>query len=67
MKTVDTGLTNLHSQAITYARLSEAPDLKGGSSLRGNYQEQFKESNELLNVLPISAESAGLLPSRSGI
>ncbi|CAL4980802.1 unnamed protein product [Urochloa decumbens] len=66
MKTVDTGLTNLHSQAMTYARLSEAPGLKTGSSLSGNYQEQFKESNGLLNVLPISAESAGLLPSRSG-
>ncbi|CAO2149216.1 unnamed protein product [Urochloa humidicola] len=65
MKAADTGLTNLHSQAMTYARLSEAPGLKTGSSLSGNYQEQFKEGNGLLNVLPISAESAGLLPSRS--
>nr|CAB3491757.1 unnamed protein product [Digitaria exilis] len=66
MKTADTGLTNLNSQAMTYARLSEAPGLQTGSSLSGNYEEQFKESNGLLNVLPISAESAGLLPSRSG-
>ncbi|CAN6372369.1 unnamed protein product [Urochloa humidicola] len=66
MKAADTGLTNLHSQAMTYARLSEAPGLKTGSSLSGSYQEQFKEGNGLLNVLPISAESAGLLPSRSG-
>lgn len=66
METVDTGLTNLHSQAMTYARLSEAPGIKACSSLSGNYKEQFKESNGLLNVLPISAESAGLLPSRSG-
>ncbi|OEL15905.1 hypothetical protein BAE44_0023076 [Dichanthelium oligosanthes] len=65
MKMAGTGLTNLHSQAMTYAKLSEAPGLKAGSSLSGNYQEQFKESNGLLNVLPISAESAGLLPSRS--
>ncbi|KAF8694478.1 hypothetical protein HU200_038223 [Digitaria exilis] len=65
MKTADTGLTNLNSQAMTYARLSEAPGLQTGSSLSGNYEEQFKESNGLLNVLPISAESAGLLPSRS--
>ncbi|EES10304.2 hypothetical protein SORBI_3005G150600 [Sorghum bicolor] len=64
MKMANSGLTNLHSQAMTYARLSEAPGLKMGSSLSGNYQEQFKESNGLLNVLPISAESAGLLPSR---
>ncbi|CAO2142005.1 unnamed protein product [Urochloa humidicola] len=66
MKAADTGLTNLHSQAMTYARLSEAPGLKTGSSLSGNYREQLKEDNGLLNVLPISAESAGLLPSRSG-
>nr|CAB3490017.1 unnamed protein product [Digitaria exilis] len=65
MKTADAGLTNLHSQAMTYARLSEA-GLQTGSSLSGNYEEQFKESNGLQNVLPISAESAGLLPSRSG-
>ncbi|KAF8650791.1 hypothetical protein HU200_063695 [Digitaria exilis] len=64
MKTADAGLTNLHSQAMTYARLSEA-GLQTGSSLSGNYEEQFKESNGLQNVLPISAESAGLLPSRS--
>lgn len=61
------GLTNLHSQAMTYAKLSEAPGLKKGSPLSENYQEKFKESNGLLNVLPISAESAGLLPSHSGI
>ncbi|PVH34362.1 hypothetical protein PAHAL_8G206200 [Panicum hallii] len=66
MKMAGTGLTNLHSQAMTYARLSEAPRLKADSSLSGNYQEQLKENNGLLNVLPISAESAGLLPNRSG-
>jgi hypothetical protein len=66
MKMAGTGLTNLHSQAMTYARLSEAPGLKADSSLSGNYQEQLKENNGLLNVLPISAESAGLLPNRSG-
>ncbi|XP_039777278.1 uncharacterized protein LOC120644661 isoform X2 [Panicum virgatum] len=60
------GLTNLHSQAMTYARLSEAPGLTADSSLSGNYQEQLQENNGLLNVLPISAESAGLLPNRSG-
>jgi len=66
MKMAGTGLTNLHSQAMTYARLSEAPGLKADSSLSGNYQEQLQENNGLLNVLPISAESAGLLPNRSG-
>lgn len=63
----NTSSTNLHSQAVTYARLSEAPGIKMSSSFSGNSHEQFKESNGLLNVLPISAESAGLLPSRSGI
>jgi hypothetical protein len=61
------GSTDLHSQAVTYARLSEAPGIKMSYSLSGNYQEQFKESNGLVNVLPISAESAGLLPNRPGI
>lgn len=64
MKMANSGLTNLHSQAMTYARLSEAPGLKMDSSLSGNYQDQSKEMDGLLTVLPISAESAGLLPSR---
>uniref|UniRef100_A0A0A9DJM0 Uncharacterized protein n=1 Tax=Arundo donax TaxID=35708 RepID=A0A0A9DJM0_ARUDO len=65
MKMANTGSTDLHSQTMTYARLSEAPGIQMSSSLSGDYQEQFKESNGLLNVLPISAESAGLLPSCS--
>ncbi|KAG2558175.1 uncharacterized protein LOC120686233 isoform X3 [Panicum virgatum] len=66
IKMASTGLTNLHSQAMTYARLSEAPGLKADYSLSGDNQEQLKENNGLLNVLPVSAESAGLLPNRSG-
>ncbi|KAK3120320.1 hypothetical protein QOZ80_9AG0685700 [Eleusine coracana subsp. coracana] len=64
MKIANTGSTNLQSQALTYSRLSEAPGMTMTSSLSGNYQEQFKETNGLVNVLPISAESAGLLPNR---
>nr|ACN27397.1 unknown [Zea mays] len=63
-KMANSGLTNLHNQAMTYARLSEAPGLKMDSSLSGNYKDQSKEMDGLLTVLPISAESAGLLPSR---
>jgi hypothetical protein len=63
----NTGSTDLHSRAVTYARLSESPGIKMSSSLSGNYQEQFKDSNGLVNVLPVSAESAGLLPNRPGI
>ncbi|KAM0888053.1 hypothetical protein ACQ4PT_028590 [Festuca glaucescens] len=65
MESADTSSTNLHSQAMMYARLSESPEIKM-SSLKGvSCGEQFKESGGLLNVLPISAESAGLLPSRT--
>jgi hypothetical protein len=45
----NSGLINLHSQAMTYARLSESPGLKVGSSLSGNHQEQFNESNGMLH------------------
>ncbi|KAM0921964.1 hypothetical protein ACQ4PT_006517 [Festuca glaucescens] len=65
MESADTSSTNLHSQAMMYARLSESPEIKMSSSKGVNCGEQFKESDGLLNVLPISAESAGLLPSRT--
>jgi len=65
MESAGTSSTNLHSQAMMYARLSESPEIKTSSSTSVSYGEQFKESNGLLNVLPISAESAGLLPSRT--
>uniref|UniRef100_A0ACD5X0S4 Uncharacterized protein n=1 Tax=Avena sativa TaxID=4498 RepID=A0ACD5X0S4_AVESA len=64
-ESLDTNTTSLHSQAMMYARLSESPEIKMSSSKSVIYGEQFKESNGLLNVLPISAESAGLLPSRT--
>ncbi|KAL5204622.1 hypothetical protein ABZP36_009493 [Zizania latifolia] len=65
MKSANTGSTNVHSQATLYARLTESPGIKS-SSMSGSYgQQQFKERNGLLNVLPVSAESAGLLPHRS--
>lgn len=60
MKLANTGSTDLHSKATMYARLTESPEMSGSSG------HQFKERDGLLNVLPISAESAGLLPSRSG-
>lgn len=59
MKLANTGSTDLHSKATMYARLTESPEMSGSSG------HQFKERDGLLNVLPISAESAGLLPSRS--
>ncbi|BAF28440.1 Os11g0550900 [Oryza sativa Japonica Group] len=59
MKLANTGSTDLHSKATMYSRLTESPEMSGSSG------HQFKESDGLLNILPISAESAGLLPSRS--
>lgn len=38
-----------------------------GSSLGGNYQEQLGKQWFVLNVLPILAENARLIPSRQGI
>ncbi|KAL5725201.1 hypothetical protein ACHQM5_008370 [Ranunculus cassubicifolius] len=48
--------TNLESQATAYARLAEA-QLKNDALKSG-------EEMDILNVLPVSAESAGLLPNR---
>lgn len=61
MNLANTGSTDLQSQATMYARFTEAPGIKMSASCG----EQFKENNGLLNVFPVSAESAGLLPSRS--
>lgn len=66
MESANTSSTNLHSQAMMYARLSVSPGTKTSSPISTSYGEQFKESNGLLNVLPISAESAGLLPKHTG-
>ncbi|KAF5185018.1 hypothetical protein FRX31_025394 [Thalictrum thalictroides] len=50
---------NLHSQASAYAKLAE-------SQLKNVVvkSEKLGEETDLLNVLPVSAESAGLLPTR---
>ncbi|KAF0907413.1 hypothetical protein E2562_017354 [Oryza meyeriana var. granulata] len=64
MKLANTGSADLHSKATMYARLTESPETKS-STMSGSSGHQFKERNGLLNVLPISAESAGLLLSRS--
>lgn len=50
------GPSNLLSQATTYSRLAEANASKG----------KVDDRPGLLSVIPISAESAGLLPNRQG-
>ncbi|KAI3877931.1 hypothetical protein MKX03_005726 [Papaver bracteatum] len=52
--------TNLQSQAAAYSRLAESK-LKGSGDA-----EKLKEEIGLLAVLPVSAESAGLLPNTKG-
>ncbi|XP_057423078.1 uncharacterized protein LOC130717008 isoform X2 [Lotus japonicus] len=52
---------NMQSQATTYARLAESPAIKDGLLASSTGVE--KDEQQLL-VLPISAESSGLLPNR---
>lgn len=58
------GSTHLHSQATAYARLAETAALESGALKRSAGMEKFDDESGLLNVLPVSAESAGLLPNR---
>lgn len=55
----------MHSQATTYARLAESTASNSGSTSSELAKELTDESG-LLTVLPVSAESAGLLPNRRG-
>ncbi|KAJ8899401.1 hypothetical protein K2173_018375 [Erythroxylum novogranatense] len=51
----------IHSQATAFARLSESLALKNASSQIGPNAEILIEDPSLADVLPVSAESAGLL------
>ncbi|KAM3378235.1 sec-independent protein translocase protein TatB isoform X1 [Capsicum galapagoense] len=53
--------TNMHSQATAYARLAETTPLKSNSVDNEGLRELTDESGSII-VLPVSAESAGLLP-----
>ncbi|XP_055816816.1 uncharacterized protein LOC129886245 [Solanum dulcamara] len=54
-------LTDMHSQAAAYARLAETTPLKSISIDNEGLSELTDESGSII-VLPVSAESAGLLP-----
>ncbi|RWW85374.1 hypothetical protein BHE74_00005938 [Ensete ventricosum] len=58
--------STLHSQAMAYARLAEAPNIKLGSSETHEDVMKLNGEGDLLTVLPVSAESAGLLPKHRG-
>ncbi|KAF5741858.1 hypothetical protein HS088_TW10G00865 [Tripterygium wilfordii] len=55
---------NMHSQATAFARLAESPSLKDGSTNISTKLEKLNTESGLLTILPVSAESTGLLPKR---
>ncbi|KAL9247042.1 hypothetical protein vseg_020513 [Gypsophila vaccaria] len=58
--------TNLQSQAIMYAKLAELQALKVRAVEGSESVDKVDDRPGLLSVLPVSAESAGLLPNRHG-
>ncbi|KNA11142.1 hypothetical protein SOVF_137980 [Spinacia oleracea] len=63
---VASGTSNLYSRATAYAKLAESPALKSGTVEGSVSVDTVDERPGLLSVLPVSAESAGLLPKRQG-
>ncbi|XP_057957496.1 uncharacterized protein LOC131150659 isoform X2 [Malania oleifera] len=57
-----TDLTNVHSKATAFARLANSAALKAGSVEKSAEVDML--NNESLPVLPVSAQSAGLLQNR---
>nr|XP_027104862.1 uncharacterized protein LOC113725720 isoform X2 [Coffea arabica] len=57
--------SDMHSQAIAYAKLAESKSLNPASVNNEVLNELTDESG--LTILPVSAESAGLLPNRKGV
>ncbi|KAJ0977677.1 hypothetical protein J5N97_013151 [Dioscorea zingiberensis] len=57
--------SSLHSQAVSYARLAEAPTIKSVMLEDAGEIEKLSARDGLLAVLPVSAESAGFLPKHN--
>ncbi|KAK6914029.1 hypothetical protein RJ641_021350 [Dillenia turbinata] len=57
---------NLHNQAISYAKLAESAALQTDSAKDSLNLDEVSDGAGLLAVLPVSAETAGLLPKHSG-
>ncbi|KAL2934596.1 putative vacuolar protein sorting-associated protein TDA6 [Bienertia sinuspersici] len=64
---VASGTSNLYSQATAYAKLAESPALNPGTMEGSVSMDTVDVRPGLLSVLPVSAESAGLLPNRHGM
>lgn len=60
------GLGNLHSQATAYGRLAESATVRSASGKTDTDGDKIDSEAGFPSVLPISAESAGLLPPRKG-
>ncbi|PON40152.1 hypothetical protein PanWU01x14_299190 [Parasponia andersonii] len=54
----------LHAQATSYAKLAESEAVKTGSFGGNLKKEKIDDEAGLFTILPVSAESAGLLPKR---
>lgn len=61
-----TNPSNLHSQAMTYARLAETTSVKFNDLQNSLNKENLNGQDGIPFVLPISAEIARLLPKRNG-
>ncbi|TXG72192.1 hypothetical protein EZV62_000771 [Acer yangbiense] len=55
---------NIHSQATAYSKLAESEDVKCGSSKSSADGENFNFEDGPFTILPLSAESTGMLPNR---
>ncbi|XP_062150054.1 uncharacterized protein LOC133858591 isoform X2 [Alnus glutinosa] len=60
------GPVDLHSQATAYARLAESEAIKTGSLESSTEKENLNDEASLFTILPVSAESTGMLPERKG-
>lgn len=58
------GSVDLHSQATAYARLAESEAIKTGSLESSTEKENLNDEASLFTILPVSAESTGMLPER---
>nr|XP_028956670.1 uncharacterized protein LOC103400700 isoform X2 [Malus domestica]XP_028956672.1 uncharacterized protein LOC103400700 isoform X2 [Malus domestica] len=55
---------NFHSQATAYAKLAESDTVKTGTLKSSAEKDDLYDESGLFIVLPISAESTGMLPNR---
>ncbi|KAE8100349.1 hypothetical protein FH972_018256 [Carpinus fangiana] len=60
------GSVDLHSQATAYARLVESEAIKTGSLENCTEKKNLNDEASLFTILPVSAESTGMLPERKG-